>query len=52
MIFILKIRIWILSIKLLKLLIKYLGVLIFNYNIYKGTNQKKYNSSKIPDFRP
>lgn len=32
-------------------MIKYLKVLFFSYDIYKVKNQKKYNSSKTPDFR-
>lgn len=46
MIFILKTGIQIASIKLPKLLIKYSGVFIFNYNIYQAINQKKYNKPK------
>lgn len=32
-------------------MVRYLRVLLFGYNIYKVRNQKKYNSSKIPNFR-
>ena len=32
-------------------MIKYLGILLFSYNIYKIKNEKKYNSSKILNFK-
>lgn len=51
MILILKIGINIVSTKLTKFMIKYLKILLFSYNIYKAKNQKKYNNSKITDFK-
>lgn len=50
-ILILKIEILIISIKLPKLIVKYLEILFFEYNIYKAKNQKKYNNSKRLDFK-
>lgn len=36
---------------LLKLIIKYIEVLFFGYNIYKARNEKKYKNFKILDFK-